>query len=199
MIEERRRSQRQEAGWVGKWRIEDDSDSAPSECKILNFSMLGAGVEISKPHQGHLVGQKVTVNAQPLTGGSVSLRLLGEIRYASRAPGGRIQLGIEFVGLSKAEMAILDALSAHDSDGKRDDAGRLNLSIPLSMWECPTPGCQGILVCEATPQEGRIAVCQTWGRTSDPHCGRRMSWNSFDGCWVLVDSRSGTPERPPLS
>jgi PilZ domain-containing protein len=110
MSDDRRRASRQQAGWVGKWRLEDDPGPTSTECNVLNVSMLGAEVEISRRPQLDLVGQRITITAQPLAGGSVSVRFAGTIRRMSPAPKSQFRLGIEFAGLSEDELAVLDAL-----------------------------------------------------------------------------------------
>jgi hypothetical protein len=117
---ERRRARRQDAGWVGKWRLADDPDPASFECKVLDISMLGVGLETAHGAQVDLIGRKVAVTAQPLAGGSVSIRLVGVIRHVNRsvvktefrggAHGRLFRLGIEFAGLSQEERAMLDVL-----------------------------------------------------------------------------------------
>jgi hypothetical protein len=118
--EERRRVSRQDADWIGKWRLADHPDPTSFECKILDISKFGAGIEISELSPVDLIGQKITITAQPLPGGSVSVRFVGVVRHVRRkventgfrggAQGRLSRLGIEFVGLSNEELATLDAL-----------------------------------------------------------------------------------------
>jgi PilZ domain len=118
--EERRRVSRQDADWVGTWRLADHPDATSFECKVLDISKLGAGIEIDQSRQVDLIGQKITVTAQPLAGGSVSVRFVGMVRHVHRkventefrggAQGRISRLGIEFVSLSNEEIATLDAI-----------------------------------------------------------------------------------------
>ena len=119
--EERRSISRQGAGWAGKWRLADGPDSSSFDCKVLDISVQGVGIETSyRGRQIDLTGRKVTITAQPLAGGSVSFRLVGTIRHVSRSDpktefrggsqGSLFRLGIEFVGLSKEELAMLEVV-----------------------------------------------------------------------------------------
>lgn len=115
---ERRGISRQDAGWFAKWRLAEDP--ASFECKVLDISMRGAGLETAQLRRADLIGRKITVTAQPLVGGSVSIRFTGVIRNVSRSDaksevlGGTherpFRLGVEFADLSDEEITMLSAL-----------------------------------------------------------------------------------------
>jgi PilZ domain len=119
-IEERRQISRQEAGWIGKWRLVGDPTSSSLKCRVLDISMRGAGIETRESRHANLIGKRVAVTAQPLAGGSISVRFSGVVRNVGRS-GARIdvpargqerlvRLGIEFVGLAPDELAMLNML-----------------------------------------------------------------------------------------
>ncbi len=124
MEERRRRVPRQEAGWPGYCGIDDDPESAWYECRVVDISVLGAGIEVydpGKPLLGagieifgpagdDLIGHKITVDAHTSSGGSVSIRFTGMIRNTKPGPNGGLRAGIEFLGLSEEERSMLDAL-----------------------------------------------------------------------------------------
>ena len=122
-IEELRRVPRLDAGWFGKWRLLDDPDRGSFECTVLDLSTLGLGIETSAQScPFDLTGKKVAVTAQPLTGGSITIRFVGTVRHmrravaktafrAGRQQGPMIRLGIEFVSPSKVEVELLEVLS----------------------------------------------------------------------------------------
>jgi len=106
----RRRVPRQAAGWFGKCVLEDDSEASWSECRVVDVSIIGAGLEVFGFVEHNLVGKRMVVEVQAPTGASVSIRFVGEITNAGVIPGGGVRLGMEFVGLSESERSILDML-----------------------------------------------------------------------------------------
>ena len=122
-IEELRRVPRLDAGWFGKWRLVDDPDRGSFECTVLDLSTLGLGIGTSsQSYPFDLSAKKITVTAQPLTGGAITIRFVGVVRHMRRTAaktafrGGRqqgpmIRLGIEFVSPSKVEVELLEVLS----------------------------------------------------------------------------------------
>lgn len=110
-MERRRRVPRQIAGWTGKYRIEGDDPEAWHECRILDISVIGVGVELfgPVPDDDQLLGRCVVVEAQTPSGASLSVRARGEVRNVRPGAEGGIRVGMEFVELSETERSILDA------------------------------------------------------------------------------------------
>ncbi|HUZ09892.1 MAG TPA: hypothetical protein VMU76_06975 [Acidimicrobiales bacterium] len=106
----RRRVPRQEAGWFGKCLVEDDPEAMWCECRVIDVSIIGAGLEVFGLAHGDLVGRRMVVEVQAPTGASVSVRFVGVINNAGVVPGGGVRFGMEFVGLSKSERSILNML-----------------------------------------------------------------------------------------
>jgi hypothetical protein len=103
----RRRVPRQPAGWFGKCRVEGESDSSWSECRVIDVSTVGAGVEILGVVGRSLVGERLVVEVQAPTGATFSVRFVGQVKNAGAVPQGGLRLGMEFVGLSRTERSIL--------------------------------------------------------------------------------------------
>jgi|ERR1700728_1672355 hypothetical protein len=106
MNERQRRLPRQEADWPGTYQVDT---SAWNACQILDISILGAGLEIFEPARDDLVGRQITVEVQTPAGASITLRMVGAIRYVAATPKGA-RVGIEFGDLSETERAILNVL-----------------------------------------------------------------------------------------
>ena len=106
----RRRVPRQEAGWIGKCIVDDDPEAAWFECRVIDVSIIGAGVEVFGIQHHSLVGRRLAVEVGAPSGASVSVRFVGEIKNAGTVPQGGLRIGMEFVGLSESERSILNML-----------------------------------------------------------------------------------------
>ena len=82
----RRRVPRQPAGWFGKCIVDDDKGASWSECRVIDVSIIGAGIELYGFVHRDLVGRHVTVEVQAPTGASVSVCFTGEVMNAGRGP-----------------------------------------------------------------------------------------------------------------
>jgi PilZ domain len=110
-MEFRRRVPRVAAdGWSGRYIIEDDPDSNWSDCRVLDISVIGVGLELFGDASFDLVGHRLVVQVQAPVGESVSLRLAGRVMNQSKGPQSGTRAGLEFVGLSEAERSILKVL-----------------------------------------------------------------------------------------
>jgi hypothetical protein len=100
-------------GWPGRYVIEDDPDAEWCDCRVLDLSIAGVGLELFPRHtQRHeaLIGHRVVAQVRSPAGESVSVRLVGEVRNVSPGSEGGIRAGLEFVGLSEVEEGILKIL-----------------------------------------------------------------------------------------
>ena len=86
----------------------------------MDVSALGVGIELFHPDPVDLLGlwqdeeirlhmsRRITVRLE--LGPSVEMTVAGEVRNAGSDPDGIVRAGIEFVGLTEAERAIVDLL-----------------------------------------------------------------------------------------
>jgi hypothetical protein len=116
VTELRRRLPRQEAHWQGRYTAEGGTSGAWGGCEILDVSILGAGLELFE-HSNHLlpdietlIGHQILVEVQTPAGASITLQMLGEIRYTAPGKHGGVRVGIQFNQLSEVEQAILNVL-----------------------------------------------------------------------------------------
>jgi hypothetical protein len=83
------------------------------DCRVLDLSVVGAGLEIYEPASDDLVGCEVSVQLQTasvLTGTLKNSSLVGVIRDVSSESERATRLGVQFVGdLSWSERALLEA------------------------------------------------------------------------------------------
>lgn len=113
-LTKRRRAPRVSAGWPGKCRAEGDAVNAWSECRLIDISILGVGIEIVGAVPTDLVGRRLVVEANAPVGASVALRLIGEVRHMSSEAHGGIVVGLEFIDLSETEQKILRVMEVLD-------------------------------------------------------------------------------------
>jgi hypothetical protein len=100
--------------WSGRYIVEDDPGSEWTECRVLDISVLGVGLELfpieSDEDPGQLVGHRLVVQVQAPVGESISVRLMGTVKNVGTGAGGGIRTGLEFVGLSDTEQAIVKVI-----------------------------------------------------------------------------------------
>jgi hypothetical protein len=113
----RRRLPRQDANWQGKYTVEG-APGVWGACEILDISILGTGLELFEDSQhllpsiGDLVGRPVLVEVQTPAGASITLQMMGEIRYTTPGKRGGVRVGLEFSLLSETEQAIVNMLES---------------------------------------------------------------------------------------
>ncbi len=108
-MEYRRREPRQATAWAGFCHIEGDPPSAWRDCEVIDVSGHGLGITFHHPQPWELVHRQIFVDVSAI-GDAVNIRLEGVIRDADFTLEGGIRVGIEFVGLSQAELAITAVL-----------------------------------------------------------------------------------------
>ena len=114
-MERRRRAPRvATTGWSGRYIVDDDPGAYWNECRVLDLSVLGVGLEIfpDRPEEASetLIGRRIVVQVQPPVGDSVTVRLVGRARNVSPGSAGGTRMGLEFVGLSETERKILEVM-----------------------------------------------------------------------------------------
>jgi hypothetical protein len=107
-MELRRRAPRVAASsWLGTFIIEDGSQPGQGDCAVIDFSVLGVGLELFGTLRDDLVGRRIVVQVHAPVGKSVSLRLVGAIRNNVQGQQGENRLGMEFVDHSETQRAIV--------------------------------------------------------------------------------------------
>jgi hypothetical protein len=108
----RRRLPRQKTDWLATYTIEGVPGRLWGACEVLDISILGAGIWLSEAPrpEDDLIGRPILVEVQAPAGASITLQMLGEIRYTEAGPRGGTRVGVEFLHLSDTEKAILDVL-----------------------------------------------------------------------------------------
>jgi len=108
----RRRLPRQPANWPGSYHFDDDVDVDVDEgsCCVVDVSRMGAGIEIYGDAPADPIGRRLTVDVRGPAGGSIGIRMAGDVRNVALSGTGGVRMGVEFVGLSDMEQAILDSL-----------------------------------------------------------------------------------------
>jgi c-di-GMP-binding flagellar brake protein YcgR len=109
-MENRRRVDRQSAGWLGSYQLANTPDSEWRDCRVVDISMLGLGITIEHREPAQLLGRLIAVDL-PCDGISVSVRLEGVIKNAAEASGS-VRVGVEFLPLSETERSITALLNA---------------------------------------------------------------------------------------
>jgi hypothetical protein len=101
----RRLLPRQFADWAGTCMIEDDPERGWRDCRVVDISSAGVGIEL--------------VNAPPaLREGScifLAIHLRGVVRHAGTTKHGRLRLGAQFVDLSEEEREYLESVGELDA------------------------------------------------------------------------------------
>jgi hypothetical protein len=87
--------------WQGKYMIENDPDECWRDCRVIDVTTFGAGLEL------------VDVTLDKTAGRSIILsdNLRGQVRHTLPAKNDGIRVGIEFVNLTEIEQSYLTSLA----------------------------------------------------------------------------------------
>ena len=96
---------RQFADWRGTCFIESDLEGRWRDCRVIDISSAGAGVELLDPPEGPLEGRRIFL----------AVHLQGEVRHAGPGRHGGTRVGAQFVELSEGEKAYLASLTNVDA------------------------------------------------------------------------------------
>jgi len=96
---------RQFANWPGTNMIEGGTDSRWADCRVIDISSAGAGLEL------HDAGDDATAGGHIL----VAVHLRGEIRNSRPDRDRGTRVGIQFADLGAAERAYLASLTQLDA------------------------------------------------------------------------------------
>jgi hypothetical protein len=100
MSEIRRLLPRQFADWRGKYNFEGDPVERWRDCRVIDISSAGAGLELIDTNAEEADGRRILI----------AVHLRGEIRNAAPRKNETLRAGVQFVDLSDAERFYLDSL-----------------------------------------------------------------------------------------
>lgn len=109
---ERRRIARKRAGWIGTYQLCGRGDQGWFECRVLDYSPAGAGLELFGPHPTH-EGDEIVVRLElsgRLEGGGVQVP--GVVTYRAEGSSGYERVGVELRGLGAEEYSSITSLRA---------------------------------------------------------------------------------------
>ena len=93
---------------MGSCQVEGEPSFLWRDCGVFDFSTFGLGMDVRHPDATELVGRYISVQLQ--VGPFVDMTLTGEVRNVKPGPEGIVRAGLEFVGLSSIERAIVQLL-----------------------------------------------------------------------------------------
>lgn len=105
ILQLRRLLPRQFADWRGIYLIESDPERRWRDCRVVDISSAGAGVELFDPPEVPLESSRIFL----------AVHLQGEIRHAGPSRHGGVRVGAQFVELSETEKAYLASLGDIDA------------------------------------------------------------------------------------
>ena len=107
-----RRALRRELEWTARYLLEGSRDAGWRECRILDISREGAGVELfnatSEEARTHRVVLEIEITP-------AVLRLAGEVRHVRPGSNGGLHVGLHFTGLSVLEHDLLGSILEPES------------------------------------------------------------------------------------
>jgi hypothetical protein len=106
------RALRRELEWTARYLLEGSRDAGWRECRILDISREGAGVELfnatSEEARTHRVVLEIEITP-------AVLRLAGEVRHVRLGSNGGLHVGLHFTGLSVLEQDLLGSILEPES------------------------------------------------------------------------------------
>jgi PilZ domain len=97
----RRLMPRQFADWQGTYVVEGDPEQRWRDCRVVDISSAGAGVELLDPPTQAAEGSQIFL----------AVHLRGEIRHTEPSRGNRLRIGAQFIDLTDAERDYLASLT----------------------------------------------------------------------------------------
>jgi len=92
---------RQFVDWSGAYLVEHDAEQRWGDCRVIDISTAGAGLELVDAPAAATEGQRIFV----------AVHLQAEIRHTRPAKEGRLRVGTQFVDLTDAERVYLASLT----------------------------------------------------------------------------------------
>jgi hypothetical protein len=106
---ERRAVPREPAGWLGRYQVAGRPELGWGECRVLDVSPVGVGLELFGPWPRDGVDAELLVCLEPATGPDEGVQLPATVRNSSAGRFGFLRVGIEFIGLDAEQRAFLSA------------------------------------------------------------------------------------------
>jgi len=101
MSELRRLLPRQFADWTAKYAFEDGPEESWHDCRVVDISSAGAGLELPDARMGDPVGHHIIL----------AVHLRGQLRNAGPGRNDGVRAGVQFLGMTRAEHEYLDSLA----------------------------------------------------------------------------------------
>jgi len=109
---ERRGVPREAAGWMGRYMVVGRRELGWGECRVLDVSPVGVGLELFGPWPRDGVDAELVVCVDPSSDPeSDGTHLPAAVRNTSAGKFGFLRVGIEFVGLDAEQRAFLTAFA----------------------------------------------------------------------------------------
>ena len=96
-------------GWPGKCIVDDDPEAAWIECRLLDLSHIGMGLELFGDVADAVMAHRLVVHID-VGGPAINLRLVGRVKRVGAGYPGWTRAGLEFEGLSETELSILKVM-----------------------------------------------------------------------------------------
>jgi hypothetical protein len=93
---------RQFVDWPGTYVIEGHLEKPWRNCRVIDVSTTGAGLELADAPEEAEEGRRIFLD----------VHLLGEVRNSGPGRDDRQRVGIQFLGLTEGERTYLESLSA---------------------------------------------------------------------------------------
>ena len=87
------------ADWSGIYRLDTDANGRWRDCRVIDISCAGAGLELLDAPTDVVIGGQILV----------AIQLEGEIRNIRTTKDGHIGIGTQFVNLTDAERLFLQS------------------------------------------------------------------------------------------
>ena len=100
----RRLLPRQLANWRGRYMIEGDPEQRWRDCRVVDISSAGAGIELLDATPEETEGKKIIL----------AFQLRAEVKH-TRTADDKVRVGMQFVELSEVEQRYLAALAELDA------------------------------------------------------------------------------------
>ena len=104
-VQHRRLLPRQFTDWRGRYVIEGDPERRWRDCRIVDISSAGAGLELLDATPEETNGQRILLAVQ----------LKGEVRHVEEGRSDELRVGMQFVELTEEERVYLASLAALDA------------------------------------------------------------------------------------
>ena len=87
--------------WRGRYRVEGESEDHWRECRVVDISAAGAGLELVDVTPEETLGRKIILE----------LELTADVRYTREGPDGSLRVGVQFLELTEAKRAYIASLT----------------------------------------------------------------------------------------